>query len=71
MSVEVMRDAATFSFCLPCTHKNKKQGLLTSSVRILRLVDAWAGPGSIAALLHRGELFSFYLTDPSKLAWKC
>jgi hypothetical protein len=31
MSVGVMRDGATFSFCLPTAHKNKKQGLTTSS----------------------------------------
>jgi hypothetical protein len=73
MSVGVMRDGATFSFCLPTAHKNKKQGLTPSSVtpssvRILRLVDACTEPGSIAALLHREELYSSHLTDPSRLA---
>jgi len=31
MSVGVMRGGTTFSFCLPTAHKNKKQGLITSS----------------------------------------
>lgn len=68
MSVGVMRDGATFSFCLPTAHKNNKQGLTPSSVRILRLVDACTEPGSIAALLHREGLYSSHLTDPSRLA---
>ena len=62
-----MQDGAT-SFCLPTAHKNKKQGLTPFFVRILRLVEAYTEPGSIAALLHREELYSSYLTDSSRLA---
>jgi len=68
VSVGVMQDGATFSSWSPTTRKDTKQGLTPSSIRILRLVNAYTKPSGIAALLHRDGLYSSYLTDPSRFA---